>query len=106
MISGFTTRDGATGGRARDDAQRLATGLGEAVDGRIGADERGVDGLGEQGLDCLGAGVEGRRLQRDVVVECLDEDVLFKADDRRSMSDVGEVAEPEGDGLAATTRFR
>ena len=36
-----------------------------------------------------------------VVAQCLGEHALFEADDRRSVGDVGEVAEPEGDGLAA-----
>ena len=47
-----------------DDPQRLAVGLGVAVDRRVGPDEAGVEGAGEHRFDDLGAGVERGRLER------------------------------------------
>ena len=53
-------------GGAGDDPQGLTVGLGEAVDRRVGADERGVDRSAKQRLDRLAAGVEVADLQVDV----------------------------------------
>ena len=75
-------------------------GLGVAVDRRVGADEAGVEGAGEQRLDDLGAGVERRQLQRDVGAERLGEQAGLDADDRRGVGDVREVAEPQRDARA------
>ena len=86
---------GAARRRAGDDAQRLAVGLGVAVDRRVGADEAGVEGAGEHRLDDLGAGVERRRLELDAVAERLGEEAGLDADDRRGVGDVREVAEPQ-----------
>ena len=59
-MSGCTTREAPPEVVPDDDAHGLAVGLGEGVDGRVGADEGGVEALGEERLDGLGAGVEGR----------------------------------------------
>ena len=91
---------GAARRRAGDDAQRLAVGLGVAVDRRVGADEAGVEGAGEHRLDDLGAGVERRQLELDVGAERLGEQPGLDADDRRGVGDVREVAEAQRDGLA------
>ena len=65
------------------------------VDRRVRADEGGVEGAGEDRLDGLGAGVEGRRLERDVGAERLLEQAVLDADDRRGVGDVREVAEAQ-----------
>ena len=94
---------GAARGGAGDDPQRRALRLREAVDRRVGADVGGVDRVGEQGVDGVGAGVERRRLERDVRAELvLGEDALVDADERRGVGDVREVAEPQRDLLART----
>jgi hypothetical protein len=79
------------------EAVRLAV----PVDGRVGPDERGVDGAADQRLDRLAAGVEGLELQVDTVAQGVLKDSLLHPDDRRGVGDVGEVAEPKGSaGLA------
>ncbi len=86
-------------GGAGDNSQRLAVGLGEAVDRRVGADEGGIDGPGEQGLDRFAAGVEVGDLQRDVRSQGLGEGTAVDADDCRGVRDVREVAEAQRHGL-------
>ena len=86
-------------GGAGDDPQRLAVGLGEAVDRRVGADERGIDRPGQQRLDRLAAGVEVGDLQRDVGSQCLGEGTVVDADDRWGVGHVREVAEAQRHGL-------
>ena len=73
--------------------------MGEAVDRRVGADERGVDRSGQQRLDRLAAGVEVGDLQRDVRSQGLGEGAAVDADDRRGVGDVREVAEAQRHGL-------
>ena len=82
-------------GGSGDDPQRLAVGLGEAIDRRVGTDERCVDRSGQQRLDRLAAGVEVQHLQGDVGTHGLGERTAVDADDRRGMGDVREVPEPQ-----------
>jgi hypothetical protein len=72
LMSGLTTSDAPPGG-AGDDPQRLAPRLGVAVDGGVGPEVGGVDGVGEQGLDGGRSGVVGRGLQLDVGPELVGE---------------------------------
>src|SRR2546421_578465 len=83
--------------RARDDPDRLTARLCVGVDGRVGADVRGVERTRGHGLDRGRAGVERARLELHVASELVLEDAALYADDRRRMGYVGEVAEPERD---------
>ena len=78
-MSGRTTRN-APPEVAPDDPDRLTVGLGIGVDGRVGADERGVQRAGEERLNGFRPGVERLRLERDLLAEAAFEDAGADAD--------------------------
>ena len=65
------------------------------VDGRVGADEGGVDRPREQRLAGLGAGVVGADVSSLASPRASCEDAVLDADDGRGVGDVGEVAQVE-----------
>ena len=81
-MSGRTTRNAPPEVAPGHDPDRLTVGLGIGVDGRVGADERGVDGAGEERLNGFRPGVERLRLERDLLAEAAFEDAGADADQR------------------------
>ena len=102
-MSSFTTREAPP--EVVPDTMRigLSVGLGEGVDGRVRADEGGVDAPAEEGLTGLGAGVEGRVGHRGGAVERIVEEALLDRGDRGSVGHVREVPEAELGDLASAT---
>src|SRR4029079_5692137 len=107
---GVDDQRGAAGGRAGDDGEGLTPGVDERVDGRAGADVRGVDGAGLQCLHGCGSRVE-RRDREPGRPEVSGEEALLVRDDRRGMGEVGKVPEahllrsnPGGPRVTATGR--
>ena len=84
-----------TRGRARDDSDRLAVRLRERVDRRVRPDEGDVDRAGEDGGDGVAAGVERMSFELYVGAERGREQALLEPDQRRCMSQVREVSQPD-----------
>ena len=94
------------------DAQGLAVGALEAVDGGIGTDPGGVEIAREQRFDHRGPRVEGAGFQHDRGTERRPDRPRFQPPQRGRMGDVRQVPEPEdappvgGTGIARTARGR
>ena len=92
---------GAAGGGAGHDAHGLAVRLLVGVHRRVGPDVGDVEGVGEERLGGLGAGVEGLGLERGAEgLELLGEQALLHADQGGGVGDVREVAEAHRDRVA------
>jgi hypothetical protein len=92
--------EGAPTRRAGDDAQRGTAALHEAVQGRARADVGDVDFTGQQRFDQLGAGAEGRDVQR-VWGECRAQTAIGHGDQRRRVGQVGQMRHGHRDGPVA-----
>jgi hypothetical protein len=87
----------ATGGAAGDDPDRLAVRLDVGVDRRVGAQEAGVEGAGEQRGHLLRAGIVGVVLEGHVGPQRAGYESLLDADQGGCVGQVWKVPEAERD---------